>query len=89
MPLPPSWIRRLVLAPLSWRLRAAEVAVQLETADPALLVVEEEFGSLAAEACALLPMPPSRVRPGRAGTCRAVLVKLVACPGHRRREDEA
>ncbi|MCY1158197.1 MAG: long-chain fatty acid--CoA ligase [Citricoccus sp.] len=57
----------LVLAPLSWRLRAAEVAVQLETADPALLVVEEEFGSLAAEACALLPMPPSRVRPGRAG----------------------
>ncbi|QCU78458.1 long-chain fatty acid--CoA ligase [Citricoccus sp. SGAir0253] len=62
----------LVLVPLSWRLRAAEVAVQLETADPALLVVEEEFGSLAAEACAQVPMPPALVRPGRAGLEEAV-----------------
>jgi fatty-acyl-CoA synthase len=57
----------LILAPLSWRLRPAEVAVQLGTADPALLVVEQEFGSLAAEACALLPVPPVRVLPGRDG----------------------
>lgn len=57
----------LVLTPVSWRLRAAEVALQLGTADPALLVVEEEFGSLATEACALLPLPPARVRPGPAG----------------------
>lgn len=57
----------LVLAPLSWRLRPAEVAVQLATADPALLVVEEDFGSLAAEACALVPLPPPRALPGLDG----------------------
>ncbi len=57
----------LVLTPLSWRLRPAEVAVQLGTADPALLVVEEDFGSLAAEACALVPLPPSRALPGPSG----------------------
>jgi fatty-acyl-CoA synthase len=57
----------LVLVPLSWRLRPAEVAAQLGTADPAMLVVEQEFGSLAVEACALLPMPPAVARPGRDG----------------------
>ncbi|MEV4900469.1 AMP-binding protein [Citricoccus sp. NPDC055426] len=57
----------LVLTPLSWRLRPAEVATQLGTADPALLVVEEDFGSLAAEACALVPLPPPRALPGLDG----------------------
>lgn len=57
----------LVLTPLSWRLRPAEVAAQLGTADPALLVVEEDFGSLAAEACALVPLPPPRALPGLDG----------------------
>ncbi|MGM7670123.1 class I adenylate-forming enzyme family protein [Microbacterium sp. A93] len=54
----------LVLTPLSWRLRPAEVATQLSTADPVLLMVEEDFGSLAAEACALMPLPPPRALPG-------------------------
>lgn len=37
----------LVLVPLSWRLSPRELAVQLEQADPALLLVEDEFRSLA------------------------------------------
>ncbi|NUL48226.1 AMP-binding protein [Cellulosimicrobium funkei] len=57
----------LVLTPLSWRLRPVEVAAQLATADPALLVVEEDFGSLAAEACAQVALPPPRALPGLDG----------------------
>lgn len=37
----------LVLVPLSWRLSPRELAVQLDIADPALLLVENEFESLA------------------------------------------
>lgn len=37
----------LVLVPLSWRLSPRELAEQLEIAEPALLLVEEEFQSLA------------------------------------------
>ena len=37
----------LVLVPLSWRLSPRELAEQLEIAEPALLLVEEEFASLA------------------------------------------
>lgn len=37
----------LVLVPLSWRLSPRELALQLEHADPALLLVEDEFTTLA------------------------------------------
>ncbi|WP_448809497.1 class I adenylate-forming enzyme family protein [Agromyces bauzanensis] len=37
----------LVLVPLSWRLAPRELAAQLEIAEPALLLVENEFESLA------------------------------------------
>lgn len=37
----------LVLVPLSWRLSPRELADQLEVAEPALLLVEDEFQSLA------------------------------------------
>jgi fatty-acyl-CoA synthase len=37
----------LVLVPLSWRLSPRELAEQLEHADPALLLIEEEFLSVA------------------------------------------
>ncbi|KRC58441.1 acid--CoA ligase [Agromyces sp. Root81] len=37
----------LVLVPLSWRLAAQELAAQLEIVEPALLLVESEFESLA------------------------------------------
>nr|WP_221234434.1 AMP-binding protein [Terrimesophilobacter mesophilus] len=37
----------LVLVPLSWRLSPRELALQLEQADPALLLVEDEFTTLA------------------------------------------
>jgi fatty-acyl-CoA synthase len=40
----------LVLVPLSWRLSAREVAEQVELAQPAVLLVEDEFATLAARA---------------------------------------
>lgn len=50
----------LVLAPLSWRLSAHELAAQLDQADPALVLVEEECGAVADSALERLPLPPSR-----------------------------
>ncbi|EMY34751.1 acyl-CoA synthetase (AMP-forming)/AMP-acid ligase II, partial [Arthrobacter crystallopoietes BAB-32] len=47
----------LVLVPLSWRLSPAELAEQLEHADPALVLVEHEFDALAAAALSRLPAP--------------------------------
>ncbi|TQL48472.1 fatty-acyl-CoA synthase [Homoserinimonas aerilata] len=47
----------LVLVPLSWRLSPRELAEQLQQADPAVLLVEEEFLSLGGEASALLVEP--------------------------------
>lgn len=47
----------LVLVPLSWRLSPRELADQLDLADPALLLVEEEFESLAAAARERLAHP--------------------------------
>ncbi|MGV8877094.1 MAG: AMP-binding protein [Rhodoglobus sp.] len=44
----------LVLVPLSWRLTPREIAQQLEQADPALLLVEDEFSNLAAAALELV-----------------------------------
>ncbi len=37
----------LVLVPLSWRLSVRELSEQLQLADPALLVIEDEFATLA------------------------------------------
>ena len=39
----------LILAPLSWRLAAPELAYQLEDSEPALFLVEDEHAALAAE----------------------------------------
>ena len=47
----------LVLVPLSWRLTAVELADQLGTSDPALLLVEEETETLARSALALAVAP--------------------------------
>jgi len=48
----------LALVPISWRLAAAEVADQLTVADPHLVVVEDEYATLAQRALGLLPEPP-------------------------------
>jgi fatty-acyl-CoA synthase len=45
----------LVLVPLSWRLAPRELAEQLDIADPALLLVESEFESLARATLSRLP----------------------------------
>ncbi len=37
----------LILAPLSWRLAAPELAYQLDDAEPALFLVEDEYADLA------------------------------------------
>jgi fatty-acyl-CoA synthase len=57
----------LVLAPLSWRLSPHELAAQLEQADPALVLVEEECGAIADAALERLPLPPSRTALGPHG----------------------
>ncbi|MFD7307671.1 class I adenylate-forming enzyme family protein [Promicromonospora sp. NPDC059942] len=57
----------LVLAPLSWRLSPHELAAQLDQADPALVLVEEECGTLADAALERLPLPPSRTALGPHG----------------------
>mgnify|MGYP000857399728 FL=1 len=48
----------LVLVPLSWRLSPRELAQQLEQSHPALLLIEDEFDSLATAALELLVSSP-------------------------------
>ena len=57
----------LALVPISWRLSSVEVAEQLEMVRPSLLVVEEEFSSLAKESLARLIDPPTTADFGLAG----------------------
>lgn len=57
----------LVLAPLSWRLSPRELAAQLDQADPALVLVEQEFAALADAALERLPLAPERTELGRSG----------------------
>ena len=45
----------LVLVPLSWRLSPRELAHELDHADPALVLIEDEFRSLASAALRRLP----------------------------------
>ncbi|MDO5735829.1 MAG: AMP-binding protein [Propionibacteriaceae bacterium] len=47
----------LVLVPLSWRLSPRELAEQLEVAEPAILLVEDEFHTLAHSTAARLRRP--------------------------------
>ncbi len=49
-----------ILAPLSWRLSASELAYQLDDAEPALFLVEEELAELGEEALALASVAPAR-----------------------------
>ncbi|MBX3098090.1 MAG: AMP-binding protein [Salinibacterium sp.] len=64
----------LVLVPLSWRLSPRELALQLDRSDPALLLVEDEFDSLAAAALEGLVKTPST---GSLGT-RGIEHEMVA-----------
>ena len=57
----------LVLIPISWRLSPRELAAQLEVADPALLVVEDEFGALAGAALERVVAPIPRGEFGMRG----------------------
>ncbi|WP_411720187.1 class I adenylate-forming enzyme family protein [Mycetocola sp.] len=57
----------VVLVPLSWRLSPAELASHLAASRPALLLVEDEFTSLADAACELLVDGPPRSTLGVGG----------------------
>ena len=50
----------LLLAPISWRLASAEIAYQLDDAEPALFLVEREFADLADAALAEASVRPQR-----------------------------
>ncbi|WP_432395848.1 class I adenylate-forming enzyme family protein [Pseudarthrobacter sp. L19] len=62
----------LVLVPLSWRLSSRELAVQLELAEPHLLLVEADLDSLGAAACALLAHRPRTAALGPGGVEKSV-----------------
>ncbi len=62
---------RAILLPLSWRLAPAEIAYQLEDADPALLLVEDEHRALAEAALELATARPALELPRRAAADRA------------------
>jgi fatty-acyl-CoA synthase len=53
-----------ILHPISWRLAPAEVAWQLDDAEPAILLVEDEHRELAEAAIALAQVRPRLLRPG-------------------------
>ena len=57
----------LALVPISWRLSSSEVAEQIQMVRPALLVVEDEFSSLAVEAMEKLIEPPKTASFGVVG----------------------
>jgi fatty-acyl-CoA synthase len=57
----------VVLVPLSWRLSPAELASHLTASRPALLLVEDEFTSLADAACERLVDAPPRSTLGAGG----------------------
>ena len=57
----------LALVPISWRLSSSEVAEQIQMVRPALLVVEDEFSSLAKEAIEKLIDPPTTAAFGVVG----------------------
>ena len=54
----------LALVPLSWRLAAAELASQLDDAEPSILFVEPECAQLADDALALARAAPRRLELG-------------------------
>lgn len=51
----------LILQPLNWRLAPAELAYQLDDAEPAVLLVEDEYAELAAAALAAASSEPARL----------------------------
>lgn len=57
----------LVLVPLSWRLTPAELADQLAQSDPAVLLVEEEFATLARQALGRVAAPVPTALLGESG----------------------
>ena len=60
-----------ILLPLSWRLAPAEIAYQLDDADPAVLLVEDEHRPLAEAALELATARPALELPRRAAAGRA------------------
>ncbi|MGJ8722123.1 MAG: class I adenylate-forming enzyme family protein [Salinibacterium amurskyense] len=81
----------LVLVPLSWRLSPREIAQQLEQADPALLIVEDEFSTLGTLATDRLVAPIARGILGTHGIERDIVAPLrseATTPVHRPVRDE-
>jgi fatty-acyl-CoA synthase len=60
-----------MLHPISWRLAPAEVAYQLDDADPAVLLVEEEHRALAEAALELASVRPALELPRRTASTAA------------------
>jgi fatty-acyl-CoA synthase len=60
-----------ILHPISWRLAPAEIAYQLDDAEPSVLLVEAEFRELAEAALGLAHTAPALELPERAAAARS------------------
>src|SRR5207248_3955105 len=59
-----------ILHPLSWRLAPAEIAYQLDNADPAVLLVEDDYRTLAEAALEFASVRPALELPRRTARTR-------------------
>jgi fatty-acyl-CoA synthase len=59
-----------ILHPISWRLAPAEIAYQLDDAEPSVLLAEDELRPLAESALELASVSPPLELPARVGTAR-------------------
>ncbi|HET8927085.1 MAG TPA: AMP-binding protein [Microbacterium sp.] len=80
----------VAFVPLSWRLTARELAQTLVRAEPALVLVEDEYTGVAADASRRLPDAPPLAELGTTGIEAGVPIRSGAASPHRGvRDDDA
>lgn len=78
----------VALVPLSWRLTPRELADMVERAGPVLLLVEDEYATLAVEATRALALPPRIAGLGTTGVEASVPPAPRAAPRRHVRDDD-
>lgn len=78
----------VALVPLSWRLTPRELTDVLTRCEPALLLVEDEYATLAAEACRSLAAPPRVAGLGTTGIEASVPAAAQPAAPRRVRDDD-
>src|SRR6478609_3875023 len=78
----------VALVPLSWRLTPRELADVLQRSDPALLLVEDEYATLAAEALRAVDARPRVAALGTTGIEESIPAAAVPVPLRSGRDDD-